>query len=261
VPKQLQFLPGSSLVTDDIDKSIYDLLIISGCSNLKRIGNEKIENLETKILNIDHHKDNTNYGHINIVDQNKSSVAELAYDLFTANKWTINSEIATCLLTGIFTDTGSFMHSNTQSSTLKTAGELMSKGALIHTVAKNTFQGKDLKALHAWGKALDNAFFDKNNKIIYSIITEGDLVELGNIPPSTFEGLVETLNKVPEAKFAMFLKQDGENVKGSLRSETYKGVNVNLIAKMFGGGGHTLASGFSLIGKLIKDDAGKWQVE
>lgn len=260
VPKQLQFLPGSETVIEDINSIDFDLLIISGCSNIQRIGNDKIINLEVAKLNIDHHRDNAMYGTVNIVDPAKSAVAELAFDFFKYIDQDISPAMATCMLTGIFTDTGSFMHSNTESSTLRAASELMSKGALVHTVAKNTFQGKDLSALHAWGRALENTYFDENNKVIYSVITEQDMIDLGNIPPSTFEGLVETLNKVPEAKVALFLKQDGEIIKGSLRSELYKGVNVNKIAKIFGGGGHALASGFSVIGKLTKDELGVWQV-
>ena len=260
VPKQLRFLPGSEVVIEDITETNFDLLIISGCSNLTRIGNEKVSGLAIPIINIDHHRDNKYYGTVNIVDPVKSSVAELAFDFFKFNNWPISASIATNLLTGIFTDTGSFMHSNTESSTFQAASELMRKGALLNTVAKNTFGGKDVKALHAWGRALENTYFDSRNKIIYSIITDKDLKELGNVPPSVFEGLVETINKVPDAKMALFLKQDGEIIKGSLRSELYKGINVSNVAKLFGGGGHALASGFSLVGKLIKDETGKWQV-
>ena len=75
-----------------------------------------------------------------------------------------------------------------------------------------------------------------------------------------FEGFAETLNTLPEAKFAMFLRQDGDIIKGSLRSDIFKNVDVSQIAKNFGGGGHKLASGFSVAGKLLKDEKGKWKV-
>lgn len=260
VPKQLRFLPGSETVAEDIAEQNFDLLIISGCSNPNRIGNPKITSLQIPSINFDHHRDNTLFGTVNIVDHTKSSVAELAYDFFQAHRWPMSANVATCLLTGIFTDTGSFMHSNTESSTFKAASELMRRGGLLNKVAKNTFSGKDVSALRAWGRALENAYFDAKSKIIYSVITDKDLKDLGDVQPSVFEGLVETLNKVPDAKMALFLKQDGEVIKGSLRSESYKGINVSKVAKLFGGGGHALASGFSLVGKLTKDDAGSWQV-
>ncbi len=96
--------------------------------------------------------------------------------------------------------------------------------------------------------------------MIYSIITSAELEALGNPPLSAFEGIVETLNKVPEAKFAMFLKQDNDTIKGSLRSDPHKGIDVKEIAHTLGGGGHKWAAGFSIMGTLVKQDDGKWNV-
>jgi nanoRNase/pAp phosphatase (c-di-AMP/oligoRNAs hydrolase) len=118
----------------------------------------------------------------------------------------------------------------------------MQNGGRIHTVAKHTYKGKSLPALKAWSKALENSFYDEAKQIIYSIISDQDVKELGQLQSSHLEGLVETLNKVPEAKFAMFLKQEGDVIKGSLRSEAHKGVNVSTIAHKLGGGGHKFAS-------------------
>lgn len=262
VPSVLHFMTTSQRGLSQLPlEEPYDLLIVSGCSQKIRIGDEAIIGLTIPVLNIDHHPDNTLYGDINVVDQKKSSVAELVYDFFHYCHWPITSQIATCLLTGIFTDTGSFMHSNTQASTLTAAAELMRQGARISTIAKHTYKGKNLKALKAWGKALENAFYDTDKKIIYSVLTDEDMDNLGNIPASSFEGLAETLNKVPEAKFALFLKQDGNIVKGSLRSDEHKGTNVNTIAKFLGGGGHKLASGFSIAGKIIKNESGVWEIQ
>ncbi len=261
VPEALRFLPGSQWVREEAeDYEKFDLLIISGCSVKKRIGNDAIINLDIPTINIDHHPDNTSYATINVVDGVKSAVAELVYDFFVFNRWQITAPIATCLMTGIFTDTGSFMHSSTTPQTLRAAGELMKRGGRIHTVAKHTYRGKSLAALKAWSMALENSFYDTTKRIIYSVISEEDAQQLGQLQSSHLEGLVETLNKVPEAKFAMFLKQEGDLIKGSLRSEAHKGVNVSTIAHKLGGGGHRFASGFSLVGKLVKTETGNWQV-
>ena len=262
VPPNLFFLPGSYLVKDDINSSDkFDLLIACGCSTLDRCGSTKILNLKSKILNIDHHPDNGNFGDVNLVDSKKSSVAELVFDFFNFCKWPIDKDIATCLLTGIITDTGSFMHSNTQPSTFEAAAKLLRKGAQVSHIIGHTFKGKTPQVLKAWGRALQNSYYDPNHKIIYSVITEQDLHELGQLPQSAFEGLTETLNTIPEAKFALFLRQEGSVIKGSLRSDTFKNADVAKIAKLFGGGGHKLAAGFSLAGKLSKDSNGKWKIE
>lgn len=261
VPPNLAFLPGSQMVKDDVNPGDkFDLLITCGCSTLERTGSSTIYNLTSTILNIDHHPDNSLFGNVNLVDPKKSSVAELVFDFFKFCKWPIDKAVATNLLTGIITDTGSFMHSNTQASTLKAAASLMRKGAQVSHIIGQTFKGKTPQILKAWGKALKNSYYDAKHKIIYSIITDEDLSELGSLPQSAFEGLTETLNTMPEAKFAMFLRQDGEVIKGSLRSDPFKNIDVAQIARLFGGGGHKLAAGFSVAGKLSKDEQGKWRV-
>ena len=260
VPPNLAFLPGTEKIADDIEHANFDLLITFGCSDKARCGSQKTMALDIPILNIDHHPDNTNFGHVNVVDHKKSSVAELVYDFFIFCRWPITKEVATCLLTGIITDTGGFMHSNTHSSTLQVAAELMRKGAHLSNIIKHTYKSKSPQILKAWGKALENSYYDKKHKIIYSVMTEKDLAEFQNLPQAAFEGFAETLNTFPEAKFAMFLRQDGGIIKGSLRSDIFKNADVSKIAHIFGGGGHKLASGFSVSGKLMKDEDGKWRV-
>ncbi len=261
VPDALKYLPMSDKVLEKLPNEKFDVLVISGCSSLARVGHAEIMELKIPIINLDHHPDNTNYGTVNVVDSTKSAVAELTYDFFKFCGWEITHDIALCMLTGIITDTGIFMHSNTEASTLAAAAELMEHGARVSTITKHTYQTKDLESLKAWAHALGNAHYDPVKKMIYSVITSDELASLGNPPMSAFEGIAETLNKVPEAKFAMFLKQEKEDlIKGSLRSEEYKGVDVQAIAQSLGGGGHKLAAGFSLYGRLAKDDRGHWKV-
>lgn len=260
IPEYLTYLPMSELVTEQLPEKNFDLLVVSGCSNIGRINHLQIQSLEIPIVNIDHHPDNQMFGDINIVDSSKSSVAELVYDMFIANQWVIDKNIAVCLLTGIVTDTGVLMHSNTQASTLKVAGKLMEKGASVPAIAQKTYGRKNPADLKAWGTALAKAKLDKHKGVIYSAIMEQDLEALGNPSMTAFEGVAETLNKVPESKYAMFIKQDGEMIKGSLRSENYKGVNVQEIAKSLGGGGHKLASGFSMYGKIDTNAEGELKI-
>lgn len=260
VSPALAFLPHSEQIADDINHADFDLLIMFGCSVKSRCGSERIINLNIPTVNFDHHPDNTFFGNVNVVDSKKSSVAELLYDFFRFHKWPISKNIATCLLTGIITDTGSFMHSNTQDSTLTAAAELMRKGTHTSKIIRHTYKNKSLRVLNAWGKAMDNLYYDSKHKIIYSTMTGQDMAELEQLPPSAFEGFVETLNTFPEAKFAMFIKQDGEIIKGSLRSDTFKKTDVSRIARMFGGGGHKQAAGFSLAGKLVKNPSGAWEI-
>ena len=260
VPEALSFLPGSQKILENLPETQFDLLVTFGCASTARTGLEKILSLDAPTINFDHHPDNAFFGAVNLVDKAKSSVAELVYDFFKFCTWPISQEVATCLLTGIITDTGRFMHANTQSSTLHAASDLMSKGARTTKINKHTFKNKKPAVLKAWAKAMENSRYDSKNKIITSAITEEDLFALGSLPKSAFEGFVETLNTIPEAKLALFIRQEGSVIKGSLRSDTHKNVDVSKVAKLFGGGGHKLAAGFSLPGKISKDTEGKWQI-
>ncbi|GAC1412861.1 MAG: bifunctional oligoribonuclease/PAP phosphatase NrnA [Candidatus Doudnabacteria bacterium] len=265
VPQSLQFLPKQKEIMEDLPQQaeapFYDGIILFGCNVKKRTGLDKLISSKLPFLNIDHHHDNTLYAEVNMVDESKSSVAELVFDFIKFLGSPISPDIAKCLLTGIFTDTGSFMHANTQASTLQAAGELMKYGARVDRIHEFTYQNKDIRGLKAWSKALENTRLAKNNEIAVSVLTQEDLDQLGEIPSDTFGGLVETLNKIPGTRFAMFLRQDGDRVKGSIRSEENKGMDVSFLAHLLGGGGHKLAAGFELPGKLKRNGDGSWVIE
>ncbi len=258
VPGVFKYLPQWQTITSTLEVADADLLIICGCSTKDRCGSEVLTNSTIPVLNIDHHPDNTIYGNYNLVDANKSAVSELMFDLFSYANWKISPDIATCLLTGIISDTGSFMHSNTDSSAFKTAGLLLKKGANLNTIIGNTFRGKSLLQMKAWGETLQNISLEEDSGMVYAIANSEHVQDLENLPQATFDGIVETINKVPNAKFALFLRQEGNKVKGSLRSDPFKQTDVNAIAKKFGGGGHKYASGFAQEGVITEENKNTW---
>ncbi len=265
VPSTLQFLPNQKDIQDDVPNEatteFYDAIILFGCNTKERTGLDKIIDSKLPILNTDHHHDNKRFGDINLVDETKSSVAELIYDFIKFLGAEITPDISKLLLTGMFTDTGSFMHANTQASTLQAAGELLKYGARIDKIHEFTYQNKDIRGLKAWGVALENTRLAKDGQVAISVMTQEDLDKLGELPSDTFSGLVETLNKIPGTRFAIFLRQEGDTIKGSMRSEENKDMDVSFLAKLLGGGGHKLAAGFEVKGKLVRLPDGGWRIE
>ena len=261
VPESLKFLPLQQMVVEDMPDESFDTIILFGCNKKARTGIDKIINAPLPILNIDHHPDNQKFGDINMIDAAKSSVAEFIYDFLIYINAPIDSDIAKCLLTGILTDTGSFMHSNTQPSTLMAAADLMKHGARIDKIHEFTYKSKDPRTMKAWARAIENTRVDTKNRIVISVITEEDLKEIGDVDNDAFGGFVETLNKIPGTRFAAFLRQDGDIVKGSMRSEERKETDVAELARLLGGGGHKLAAGFEVKGKIKKQPDGGWKVE
>ncbi len=259
VPDNLSFLPGSSEVLSEFPKQAFDLVITFGCNKLERTGIDQLQKITQPIINFDHHPDNTNFGTVNVVDPATSAVAELVYFFLKFAHAEINKEMATSMLTGIFTDTGGFKHANTSAEALEVAAELLKKGARIDKIAFQTMGKKRPAAVKAWAKGLENARFDPEKRMVFSVLTEEDLKEIG-ATDEDLEGFVELLNNMPQARFALLLRQEGDTVKGSLRSEPHKKVDVSKIAKSFGGGGHKLASGFKIKGRL-KRAGDAWSVE
>lgn len=209
---------------------------------------------------IDHHPDITLNCDITIVDPTYSSVCEMVYAFFLANELEITREIATFLMLGIIADTGILQHSNTTSHVLGIISELMRKGAPMGKIIDATFSSNKVSTLKLWGRAFERARINEENGMIASVLTKTDISEFG----ATTEDIAQVatiLNTVPGTKFSLVLSErENGIIKGSFRSEKYKGVNVSKLAAQFGGGGHELASGFEIKGKIVETENG-WKIE
>lgn len=245
---------------NDLDLDSFDLVI--GCDSVER-GFEKIfpEIKDKKVTAvIDHHPDITLPADLRIVDPGYSSVCEMIYRFLIINKATITKRIATAVLLGILSDTGMFQHSNTTPQVMEITSELMKKGAPLSKIIETTFANKNISTLKLWGRAFEKAKINPENGMIASVLTQKDLQEC-QASNDDIAQVAEILNTVPGTKFSLVLseREDGM-VKGSLRSEEYKGTDVSEIAHLFGGGGHRLASGFEIKGKIVETENG-WKVE
>ena len=258
VPSFFSFLPGTKMIKTRISKDKYDLVILLDCALFKRTGIDDISEIVShydKLLILDHHpKRETQCDSIrncvDIIDHNTSSTAVLVYNLLQEMKINITKNIANCLLTGIFTDTGGFQHNNTDPQSLLAAAEFMKKGSRIEKIAKNIFSNKKMAAIRLWGLALSRIKTDEKTGMAVSYVSKKDMEDL-EAKEEDLAGLVNVINTISDAKFSLLLTESMDNkIKGSLRSEEYKGIDVSRIARSFGGGGHKLASGFEIDGKL-----------
>lgn len=259
VPQNLLFMPGAQEVSEELPPPAdYQLTALLGCGSLERHGFPDWQPNLAALLNIDHHPDNKMFGSVNLVNPSASANSEIVYGLIQKFNHPISKAMATDLLTGIFTDTGGFRHASTTAEVLEITADLMRHGARIERISNYTFRNLEMAKLKAWAKALENSRFDEKQKMVYSIVTEEELAAIG-AKPEHLEGVAEILNTIPEANFSLLLKQRGDEIRGSLRSENYKGVDVSKIARSYGGGGHKLAAGFKLKGRIEKTEDG-WKI-
>lgn len=261
IPVTLRFLKNSENIKQQISLKSYDAIISVDCSSKRQLKfTETIKNFDKykiPIITIDHHASNNGFGKTNLIDADSSSTTEILYKYFEYLDFPVIPDIATCLLAGIYCDTGSFMHSNTSSENFQIAEKLMRKGANHKKIIKNMFQTKTVNQLKLWGKVFLNTRKNKKNTIVSKVT--GDDFEKTNTNPRDLSGIINYLNSVPGSKMSILLSEDMKgNVKGSLRSGPGN-VDVSYLCEQLGGGGHKKAAGFTLPGKIISEEV--WKIE
>lgn len=259
-PDFFAFLPGlEKFTTTKPNVSDFDCIVLLDYTQLYRTHLEQEVLAHPNTICIDHHYDNPKQATINLIVPKAAATAQIMFELFTAARWPITPEIATCLLTGIFTDTGSFMHDSVTPDILSIASTLMNKGARLSHIAHETYQRKDLAGLQIWGRALSRIMTNEKTGVSVALVTLQDLEEC-KATLDDLSGVVNLLNTLPNSNYAMVLVEyTPGKIKGSLRSEPHKNVDVSKIAKRLGGGGHKLASGFEIEGHIVEKD-GLWRV-
>lgn len=244
-PPQYLFLPGGDLLSrpDDMPGGM-DLFVALDCSNLERLGRLRSRAEEARlVINLDHHEDNQFFAHLNLVDPEASSTSELVYRLMRRAGWEITPDVATCLYTGLVTDTGRFQHRNTGPRALAVASDLAAAGADLPLISREVYENQSLAYTRLLGRALQRAEVLEDLGLVYSYITQKDLLDTGASLPET-EDLIDHLRSVRGTRMAALFKElDDGRVRVSLRSRN--GVEVGPIARSLGGGGHANAAGYT----------------
>ena len=245
-PEQLPLSQFKTVIAcDSVDRGFHQIL-------------PKLEPAQVTVL-IDHHPDISLAGDLRIIDASASSTCEILFTFFEKTKKEISQSMATALLMGIIFDTGNFQHPCTTPNIMNIASTLMKKGAPLEKIVDVIFTNKSISALRLWGKAFAKSVFNKKNNMLVTAITKEDIRECHATPEDIYN-VTSILSTVPEAKFALVLSErEPELIRASLRSMEQHNTDVSAIAHRFGGGGHRLASGFEIPGKIVHNETG-WSV-
>src|SRR6188474_3967225 len=204
------------------------VLVAVDCAQENRIVEPTLLASAPTTVNVDHHHDNTRFGDVNLVVDDASSTAEVLADVFAALGAVRTPEIAEALYTALVTDTGRFQYSNTTPKALRLAAELVEDGADV-------------------GRVLEHATELAGGRVVVSELRREDFEAAGAEEPYS-EGIIDHLRSVDGAELVALVRELPEGAparrKGSLRSHP-DGVDVSVIARSFGGGGHRRAAGFS----------------
>jgi bifunctional oligoribonuclease and PAP phosphatase NrnA len=248
-PAVLDFLPGIERYTSMARvEGRFDLALLTDCPNPGRTEGliDQAHAATTTVVNIDHHPDNRNYGHVNWVDPSSAATGEMIYALLAAWPAEITADIATNLFTSLHTDTGSFRYSNVTPTTFRIAAELTAAGAAPYVVSNALYERRPVDALTNLGRALSLVRVSEDGRVAWLALPHG------TVPESFVESeeLVNYPRSIASVRVACFLREVNGAVKVSLRG---KGdVDVQAICARFGGGGHRNAAGFTMAGATLE---------
>ncbi|MES1247159.1 MAG: DHHA1 domain-containing protein, partial [Actinomycetota bacterium] len=176
-----------------------------------------------------------------------SSTGEVLRDVFHELGVELTPEIAEPLYVALVTDTGRFQYSNTTPKALRLAAELVDAGADVHQVFQEVYESVEFAKLKLLARALERAKVLEGGRIIVSFLVRSDFAEVGAAEPYS-EGIIDYLRAVEGAELAVLIREvprdEGPTHKGSLRASIDE-LDVSMIARIFGGGGHRQAAGFS----------------
>jgi phosphoesterase RecJ-like protein len=247
LPVEYRFLPLEEVFHEPPADIADRVVIFLDCGNIDRMPVDFLRNGENKVINIDHHHDNTRFGTINVVDVNASCTAEILYDLAGILGVELTPEIANALYVGLVTDTGKFMYENTDARSHRMAAGLIEAGVPVNDVYRRLYEHAPIEKLKLLAHALDRIELRDDGRLAVTYISTDDYVSTGASEALT-EGIIDHLRTIDGAVVAAVIRDLAESGRSarkvSMRSTDGR-VDVSAIARAHGGGGHRRAAGFS----------------
>jgi len=241
--------------TDPDPDAAYDLLVVSDCGTLDRIGAvrerhpELFERLPRVV--IDHHASNGATGPTDWIEPGSAATCEMTA-LLAVRLGVALSEgdgaLAGQLMAGIVMDTATFAHPNTTPRTLAVSAALVEAGAALSDISRRLYRSKPDAQLRLFGRVLARLETDADGRIIHASLVDADLEATGAIPAHS-EGIIDLLAQSDEADVAIVFKEAGPATRISVRTKP-GGVDATVLTGAFGGGGHARAAGATIPGSV-----------
>ncbi len=239
INQKFLFLPWSENIKDSFTSSA-DLGISLDCGNSDRLG----VTLSCDLINIDHHASNDGFGKYNLVDVDAISTTEILYKLFTSNNIKINPKMATAIYAGLLDDSGGFLDTNVNGTLFATVQNLIEMGADYKSCNKYLIKQQTLASFRLKAIMHKNMQLFCSGEVAVFCVSNEDMKLCGAVGSDCESSLEEAL-WLPNVEVSLLLKQNSDlSIKGSLRSHSK--VDVNKIASLFLGGGHSSRAGFML---------------
>ena len=241
LPKKFDFLPSYKKIKHNLPKK-YDLFISVDAASFERLGIK--EEINTPSICFDHHKTNTNFCTVNIVNPDSISTSLVVLDFLETFELHIQQESAICLYTALVEDSGFFKFDRVNSETFEKAAKLVKFGANPNKISNNLTNRNSLAKLRLMQRYLDALVLKNNATVCISKIGLEDFKQTGATKSDSDE-FVNIGLSLATVKLSIFCYElDYENIKFSLRSKNDE-IDCSKIAQKYGGGGHKKAAGFT----------------
>jgi len=247
LPVEYRFLPLEEIFHEPPADMPDRIVVFLDCGNVDRMPVDFLTSGGNRVINIDHHHDNTRFGDVNLVEVEASCTAEIVYDLARLLGVHITPDLAAALYVGLITDTGKFMYENTNAHTHRVAAELIDAGVDVDDTYRRLYEHVPIEKLKLIARALDGISRHCDGRLATCYISEADYAATGAGEEMT-EGVIDHLRSIEGIEVAAAVRDLGNRGRAarkvSLRSSDGS-VDVSAIARKHGGGGHKRAAGFS----------------
>jgi phosphoesterase RecJ-like protein len=252
VPPLYDFLPDIARARTDPDEpGDYDLLVVSDCGTLDRIGAvrgrhpELFDRLPRVVL--DHHASNDGVGDADWIDPAAAATCEMVALLALRLGVALDEgggALATQLMGGVVMDTATFAHPNATPRTLAVSAALVEAGAPLSDISRRLYRSKPDAQLRLFGRVLDRLETAAGGHVVHSTMLDEDLASTGSIAAHS-EGIIDLLAQSEAADVAILFKEAPEGTRISVRTKPH-GVDATVLTGAFGGGGHARAAGATI---------------
>lgn len=217
-------------------------LIVLDCATAGRLADLPTGALGRYVVNIDHHHDNGRYGDLNLIDGSASSTAQMVVQLLDAVEWPLTSEVAEPLHVGLVTDTGRLSYSNATPEAFRTDARLVETGIDVAAIARRLYENTPIEQARLMGIVYAKAQVLLDGRLVVAVLELEDFAAAGT---DDADGAAEALRGIRGAEVGALVRTvHGGGIRASLRAASDR-VDVSLIARAEGGGGHRAAAGVS----------------
>ena len=251
VPPLYAFIDGVERFRTDPDPAAeYDLLVLSDCATLDRVGelgsrHRALFGRLPRVV-IDHHASNDATGQGDWIEPHAAATCEMVALLAVCLGVPLASDpsLAAALMAGIVMDTATFAHPNATPRTLAVSAALVEAGAPLSDISRRLYRSKPAEQLRLFGRVLDRLESYDEGRVVASTLLDADLEATDTQPPHS-EGIIDLLAQAEVAEVAILFKEAGDTTRISVRTKP-GGVDATILTGLFGGGGHARAAGATL---------------